>query len=197
MSTTALGALGAQSRPLPDRAAGRRMLMLLVGVLLLPFALAAVLIGTGWRPAAAPHYGELVASPSPLRLEDLTIRQGPEKSALTGRWLLVAVEPEPCTMACLQRLDMLRRVHVALYKAMPRVHRLLLLPEGGAAAIPQPDLSIATANAWPALASAAPRFWLVDPHGLAVLRYDGAAADFAPKLMLKDIERLLRYSWSG
>lgn len=182
--------MSAVAMQLPDRWAGRRMLLLLVAVLALPFAAAAVLIAAGWRPAAAPHYGELLPPAAPLALDELNILAGPEKSALAGRWLLVAVEPQACTADCVRRLDALRRLHVALYKAMPRVKRVLLAP--AAPSLVQPDLTIAALASWPALGH--PGVYLVDPRGQAVLRYAHGAE---PKAMLKDIERLLRYSWTG
>jgi len=178
---------------LPDRWAGRRMLLLLVAVLALPFVTAAVLIAAGWRPSAAPHYGELLPPAAPLSLDELNILAGPEKSALAGRWLLVAVEPQDCAADCVRRLDELRRLHVALYKAMPRVKRVLLAPGVPVApSLAQPDLTIAALASWPALER--PGVYLVDPRGQAVLHYAHGAE---PKAMLKDIERLLRYSWTG
>lgn len=186
--------MNAATMALPDlsmRSAGRRMFLLLVAALALPFVLAAVLIFSGWQPASARHYGELLPSVAPLSLDDLAIQAGPEKSALAGRWLLVVREADACADACRQRLDELRRLHVALYKAMPRVRRVLL-----AAARPdieQPDLTRAAATSWPSLAR--PGIYLVDPQGRAVLRYDRAQLD--ARAMLKDIERLLRYSWTG
>lgn len=175
--------------PLPDRNAGRRMFLLLVGVLALPFILATVLIFSGWRPAVAPHAGELLPPQPTLSLDALSVRAGPAKSALAGRWLLVAVEPGTCDAACDMRLDSLRRVHVALYKAMPRVRRVLLAH--GAPQVVQPDLAVA--SGWPTLVPC--HVYLVDPQGRAVLRY--VATRYEPKAMLKDIGRLLRYSWSG
>jgi hypothetical protein len=132
----------------------------------------------------------LLPPSAPLALEDLRILAGPPKSALAGRWLLVAVEPENCAADCERRLDELRRLHVALYKAMPRVKRVLLAP--AAPSVVQPDLAVAASASWPALDRAG--VWLVDPLGQAVLRYEPGAE---PKAMLKDIERLLRYSWTG
>jgi hypothetical protein len=176
---------------LPDRAAGRRMLLLLVAALALPFIVAAALIFSGWRPAVAPHFGELLPPGAmPLALADLQIRAGPRQAALAGRWLLVSVESQACAADCTRRLDALRRLHVALYKAMPRIKRVLLVPHG--ALTPPPDLTVALAASWPALDRAG--IYLVDPRGQAVLRYEHGAE---PKAMLKDIERLLRYSWSG
>lgn len=182
--------MSAVAMPLPDRRPGRRMLLLLVAVLALPFIAAAGLLASGWRPAAAPHYGELLPFSAPLSLDVLLIEAGPPKSALAGRWLLVAVEPQACAADCVRRLDKLRRLHVALYKAMPRVRRVLLAT--AAPSLAQPDLNIASLTSWPALAR--PGVYLVDPRGQAVLRYE---QDAEPKAMLKDIERLLRYSWTG
>lgn len=182
--------MSALAMQLPDRWAGRRMLLALVAVLALPFITAAALIASGWRPAAAPHYGELLPPSAPLPSADLRILAGPSKSALAGRWLLVAVEPQACAADCVRRLDELRRLHVALYKAMPRVKRVLLAPE--VPSIAQPDLTVAALSSWPALDR--PGVYLVDPRGQAVLRYEPGAGQ---KAMLKDIERLLRYSWTG
>jgi hypothetical protein len=182
--------MSALAMQLPDRWAGRRMLLALVAVLALPFILAATLIFSGWRPTAAPHHGELLPPSAPLALDDLRILAGPPKSALAGRWLLVAVEPQACAADCAQRLDALRRLHVALYKAMPRVKRVLLVP--AAPALAQPDLTVAALASWPALDR--PGIYLIDPRGQAVLHYGQGAGQ---KAMLKDIERLLRYSWSG
>jgi len=182
--------VSALAMPLPDRQAGRRMLLLLVAVLALPFIVAAILIVSGWRLAAAPHHGQLLPPSAPLALDDLVILAGPPKSALQGRWLLVAVETQACAADCERRLDALRRLHVALYKAMPRVRRVLLAP--ATPSVAQPDLTVAGLQSWPALDRAG--VWLVDPRGHAVLYY---APDASPKAMLQDIERLLRYSWTG
>lgn len=175
---------------LPDPRPGRRMLLLLAAVLALPFVIAAALIFSGWRPAAAPHYGELLPPSAPLALDDLQILAGLEKSALAGRWLLVAVEPQACAAECVRRLDALRRLHVALYKAMPRVRRVLLAPD--APSLDQPDLTVAAPASWPTLER--PGIYLVDPRGQAVLHYE---PDAGQRAMLKDIKRLLRYSWTG
>jgi len=184
--------MSAAAMNLPDRAAGRRMLLLLAVALALPFIVAAVLIAAGWRPAAAPHYGELLPPTSvPLALDDLQVIAGPQNSALAGRWLLVAVEPQACAADCERRLEALRRLHVALYKAMPRVKRVLLAPHGPI--VTPPDLTVAAATSWPALDRSG--IYLIDPRGQAVLHYAAPAPDY--KAMLKDIERLLRYSWSG
>ena len=177
------------------RASGRRMFLLLVVALALPFILATALLFAGWQPAAARHYGELLSPGTLLALDDLEVLDGPQKSTLAGRWLLVSYEPAACAVACQQRLDVLRRVHVSLYKAMPRVKRVLLTPAAPAVAINQPDLTLAAASSWPALAAPRPAVWLVDPRGHAVLRYD--MDDFSPAGLLKDAERLLRYSWTG
>lgn len=182
--------MSALAMPLQDRWAGRRVLLLLVALLALPFVAAAVLIVSGWRPAATPHHGELLRPSAPLALDDLRILAGPPRSNLEGRWLLVAVELSGCADDCARRLDHLRRVHVALYKAMPRVRRVLLVPD--APSLAQPDLTVAAPTSWAALER--PGVYLVDPRGQAVLRYP---PDADQRAMLKDIERLLRYSWSG
>jgi hypothetical protein len=99
--------------------------------------------------------------------------------------------------------DVSRRIHVALYKDMPRVQRVWLADD---AADSPANVTLASrlTDRFPDLVlihdpkfsthTAAPALYVVDPSGRPVLRY-GQDAD--PRDVLNDLKRLLKTSWLG
>lgn len=177
-----------------------RTLWLIVGGLLMPFVLAGALYFSGWRPAVKVK-GELL-SVGPAMLAE---------AALDGRWGLALVTRAPCESDCVDALDELRRVHVALYKSMPAVKRLWLADADQLAARAEalhmrwPDLALVVADpstqallmteAAPVQAradslTATPERAVIvfDPAGRPVLRY---RQPVDPKAVLSDLRRLL------
>jgi len=170
-----------------------RTLLLIVGLLASPVVVASALYLSGWQPTGKPS-GELLQPPRTLVT--------PLAANTEGRWLIVVAGAGSCDQTCVQLLDETRRIHVALYKQMPRVARLWLsddqaavLHDGTRLQQQQPDLvtaDVSTANRKSFdMDSAGYRVYLMDPQGRLVLRYP---ADAPPKGILKDMERLLRYS---
>ncbi|MGH8130932.1 MAG: SCO family protein [Steroidobacteraceae bacterium] len=177
-----------------DRGAGRRQLLLLASVFLIPVVAAAWLyFSSGWRPEAGTH-GELIDPPRPLAAE-----------VLRGYWFLVYLPTGGCDDRCVAVMAELARVRLALDKDAARVRRVLLhagdccRPESLAT---EPDLLVLGATGprgealralFPAAADGA-RIYIVDPHGNLMLSYPatGSARD-----LLKDLERLLRLSRIG
>ncbi|RTL54192.1 MAG: hypothetical protein EKK46_08665 [Rhodocyclaceae bacterium] len=182
---------------------GYRMLFLVVGLMLLPVVLATALYFGGWQPPMARPNGELLDPPHALPFA-FTTSSGEKLSAkaLQGQWHLVVAGAGACDAACLQLLDESRRIHVALYKQMSRVSRLLLgddidilRKDSQRLTQLQPDLIIAgiPREGYKEFDMASPghRIYLMDPDGRLVMRYP---ADAPPKGILKDMERLLRFS---
>jgi hypothetical protein len=209
MSTQALASHGPLKRPAPAVAAGRRMLCLIAGLLALPFVVAALMWQFGWQPGRTGHHGELLAGagmPARMLQEGQLQALGPGQAAapLLGHWLLALAVPAECDAACMAQLDLARRVQVSLNKDMVRLKRAVVGPQlhdAGAIGVALqrwPDLRVArlAAAAWPGLQSAdgLPHLVLIDPQGRLVLRYP-AAPD--ARLMRRDLERLLKYSWLG
>jgi hypothetical protein len=96
--------------------------------------------------------------------------------APTGRWSLVLIGDGVCDAACSARLDELRRVRVSLAKEMHRIQLLRVAPPAALADLPAGTVII------------------VDPDSRAMMRYaPGAEA----KGLRADLERLLKYSWTG
>jgi hypothetical protein len=168
-----------------------------VTLLLLFLACAApVVLGTlawyfGWGAGSAGNYGELL-EPKPVAAAPL------EK--LRGKWVLVAFDAAACDAYCEKKLYFMRQVRRAQGKEQLRVERLWLLTDGGRprAEILQgaEDMHIApaagTASAFPG--AAADHIYLVDPLGNLMLRFP---RDPDPKKMIKDLNRLLKYSRIG
>lgn len=190
--------------PAPKTATGGRPLLLIVAVFTLPFALATTLFFAGWRPGAAKPHGELVAGNSPLPFAALRGADGrplPD-TLLAGHWTLVVADPGPCRADCQARLASVRRIHGALGKAVPRVRRVWLSPAPAAdpalaAGRADPELIVAVPGdaAWAALIPVrGPRLLVIDPAGRPVIAYP---EPFDPRAALRDVERLLKYSWIG
>lgn len=183
------------------KSSGYRTLWLIVGLLLLPFAIAGGLYASGWRPPLQVRGELLPAAPPQL-----------DAAAFEGRWGLALVSGGACGDDCVEQLGALRRVHVALYKAMPSVRRAWLADGAELAAKAEslharwPDLALVVADATtrqalttppgarPARhdlaspAAAADAVIVFDPDGRPVLRY---LPPFDPKAVLSDLRRLL------
>ena len=180
-----------------------RPLLLILALLLLPFAIGGGLYTWGWRPDKSGNHGELLNPARPLPpLSDAT-GQALAPADFNDHWSLVVAGSGPCGEACLQWIVATRQVHVALYKQMSRVQRVwltdLATPDAAPLLAIQPDLHAAIATGAAARAAfdldgAGHRVYVVDPMGRIILRY---APDANPRDILKDMERLLRYAWAG
>lgn len=180
--------------------------MILVTVLLaMPFLIAWGLYAFGWRPEKSGNYGELIQPPPQLPMSQLVKldKQPIKRDDLLGKWQFVMVSSGPCREACRHTLHQMRQVHVSLNKEMSRLKRLWISTEAAsdpAAAELQatyPDLQIAIPpkdGAWDTALPSADRAYLIDPLGNIILRYP---ADPDWNKVRRDVERLLKYSWTG
>jgi len=165
----------------------RWSLLALAAVFVLPFAIGSGLYWSGWRPVALRNHGELIQPPRTL----------PSAGALHGKWLLIVPARDGCTQTCQAALQQLQRVHAALGKNQGRVQRVVVAT--GTAPIQQQQaltvVSPATEaeTAWrQALDDFAPAVFVADPLGNVMMRY-GEPID--ARSILRDMERLLKYSW--
>lgn len=178
------------------------MLLLVVALLALPFVVGGGLFVAGWQPSRTVNHGRLLTPPVPLPATGLVAADGrPLPTAdLGGRWLLLLAAGDACTADCLARIEEMRRIHVSLYKNMPRLRRVVLAtgvdPALAAVAGKQPDLAIASApRGWlPLPTPAVATLYVVDPQGRLVMEYDPAVDARAVR---SDLERLLKFAWNG
>lgn len=190
--------------PAPNTA--RRTLLLLAAVFMLPFVIGSGLFWSGWRPEKFSNHGELLQPPRQLPETGLLHANGRAfpTSELRGKWLLVMPNNELCTTVCEQKLQLLLQVHIALNKEQTRLQRVFISSIDNASELAElqhrfPDLVVAeiksgaAGHEWHrALDDTGAAIYIVDPLGNVMMRYT-EPTDM--RGVLKDLERLLKYSW--
>ncbi len=195
--------------PAGDRGkSGRRQLLLVASLFIVPLATAAWLyFSSGWRPAVASH-GELIDPPRPLLPAGLALPDGRSAPAdiFQGRWSVVHLVRGSCDERTETVLDELARVRLALDKDAARLRRVLLnagqcpgfrqsardadllvLQAAGAA-------GVAFVAAFPAAVDGGDGIYIVDPQGNLMMSYPASGS---ARGLLKDLERLLGLSNIG
>lgn len=172
---------------------GRGMLLLIVGLLMLPFAIGGGLYISGWQPAQIATHGQLLSPPQPLPDEVLR-----STAKMRGKWILLLNVRGPCEASCTARIDEIRRIQVALYKNMDRVRRVVLTdrpddPALAALSQAQPDLLLTTAPT-ETRSEINASVLLADPQGQVVMTFP---SDASAQGIRADLERLLKFTWNG
>jgi hypothetical protein len=164
----------------------------LVAVLLVcasPFVLAWAAWHFKWGTGSAGNYGELIA-PQP--------RSEPAFQELRGKWVLVTFDAAACDAYCQRKLYFMRQVRTAQGKDQSRIERMWVITDGGA---PRPELLAAIEgtritrvrpDGFPG--NPVDHVYLVDPLGNLMMRFP---RDPDPSKMLKDLQRLMKYSQVG
>jgi hypothetical protein len=154
-----------------------------------PFILAPLAWYFGWGTGNPGNYGELI----PPRTVG-----GPDLQPLRGRWVMVTFDSAACDAYCERKLYFMRQVRTAQGKEQGRIERLWVLTDSG---VPRPELLAAMegtriSRSPPAgfPGNAVEHIYLIDPHGNLMLRFP---RDPDPSKMLKDLQRLLKYSQIG
>ena len=171
----------------------RTKLALIFAVCAAPFVLGTLAYVYRWTPGTSGNYGELI----PPR-----VLSGAPFDALRGKWLFVTVDAAACGARCEKKLYFVRQVRRAQGKDSERVERLWLVTDGGT---PKPELTAAIAGtrivalqnaellkAFPG--NPTQHIYVVDPLGNLMMRYP---PDPDPSKMIKDLQRLLKYSRIG
>jgi hypothetical protein len=164
----------------------KNKLVLIALVCAAPIVLGTAAYLLGWSPGTPGNYGELV----PPR----AVSAAPF-AALRGKWVLVSADAAACDAYCEKKLYFMRQVRRAQGKDMERIERLWLVSGAGA---PRAELLAAIEGTRVAMledpAFTAEHIYLVDPLGNLMLRFP---RDPDPSRMIKDLQRLLRYSRIG
>ncbi len=193
-----------------DDAAGavrrrNRLIVILIAVAFAsPFMLAWIAHRLQLAPGKTGNYGTLVA-PRAVPDAPLALIDGKplRLTELRGKWILLQFDTPACDGYCERKLYFMRQLRKALGEDMTRVERVWLLLGDGS---PAPRLLEAiqgtrVARANDALAGffagegiLTDHIYLIDPLGQWMMRYP---RDPDPSRMLKDLQRLMRYSGSG
>jgi hypothetical protein len=191
-----------------SRRRGRRVLLLLAAMFLLPVVVAfSLYYGKLWRPAGSASHGELIDPPRPLSVAGLRQADGTAAAPdiLQGKWTLIYIGDGACDDACRRSLVFGRQSRLALNNEMTRVQRVFLATGNCCASeyfnAEQPglvtlDASSAEAQALLAQfpADRARALFIVDPLGNLMMRHDTTQTD---KGLLSDLKKLLKLSHIG
>jgi cytochrome oxidase Cu insertion factor (SCO1/SenC/PrrC family) len=180
---------------------GRKILLGLAVIFVLPFTIAATLHLLNIKPASH-SYGDLITPPKALKLTTLHDAQGKDFTAPQWLkiWSVVMVDSTGCQAPCQAQLHLLKQVHTTLAKDAKRVQRVLIMPsqlkaETFAALQTQyPDLIILGGVDIQTAEQITGKIYLVDPLGNLMMTY---SKNQDPKGMQTDMKRLLKNSWAG
>jgi len=179
-------------------------LWLIIALVAAP-VVASYLLYFTWEPDRTVNYGELI-EPRPLPDPPLALANGEpfRLSQLRGKWLLVSLDSGRCDAHCERKLLYMRQLRLTQGREKERVERVWIATDDAA---PRPDTMDPYAGTWrvraagadlagafPAPRSAADHIYVVDPLGNLMMRFP---ADPEPRLMIKDLSRLLKASQVG
>jgi hypothetical protein len=142
-----------------------------------------------WGTGAPGNYGELLP-PRPIA--------GAPFEDLRGKWVLVNFDSAACDAYCEKKLYFMRQVRTAQGKDQGRVERLWIITDSGRprpellAAIEGTRISRTKPDAFPG--EPLDHIYVIDPLGNLMMRFP---KDPDPSRMLKDLQRLLKYSQVG
>jgi len=199
------------------RRRNRASLLLIVALFAAPVVVAWLLffVFPGWVPTSTSNHGTLV---KPVRvLPSFHLPTLPADTVdggfLQGKWTFVYIHRGACENECIQQLYKMRQVRLTQGKNIDRLQRLMLWDADGVDTAQRDELQrhfpgqvtallsgdtaaslLATFNvdAQPPLTGE--RLYLVDPLGNLMMIY---GPDDEPRGIIKDLERLLKYSGLG
>jgi cytochrome oxidase Cu insertion factor (SCO1/SenC/PrrC family) len=201
-----------------NRKQRNRSRMTIVGMFILflvPVVAAIVLhsVDNGIGTSYTTNRGVLIRPVQPLPMFSLDTVDGKTLTLdeLKGFWSLVYIDSASCNQQCEKNLYKIRQSRLATGGEKERVRRLMILIDGQPSTKlqallkehPGMDVSSVDQQALNILikpfnkdgkAATAQRIYIVDPFGNLMMQY---AAEVEPKDVVKDLERLLKYSQTG
>jgi hypothetical protein len=191
-----------------SRSRGRRQLLIVAAVFLLPIVGAfALYYGKLWRPAGSSSKGELIEPARPLTVAGLRRADGTpaDASVFADKWTLLYIGDGACDADCRTALVFARQTRLALNNEMTRVQRIFLATghccDTAYFTAEHPGLIALDASAPEAAAllaqfpdNRARSLFIVDPLGNLMMRHD---ASHTTKDLLEDLKKLLKLSHIG
>lgn len=189
---------------------GKKMLLMLAVVFLLPFTIAATLHLLDIRPSGK-SFGHLITPPVNLNIPVLNhvLQDKPFQAERWSKiWNIVMIDDGNCAESCQENVDKINRVYRTLPKEADRIQHLLLLTGSidlekvNALQSKYPKLIILSGNSEEQQdyfnyfrdAAQQDSVYLVDPLNNLMMDYP---ADLEPKGLRGDLVRLLKNSWGG
>lgn len=161
-----------------------------------------------WKPNVYVNHGQLMQPVAPLAYLSAESAEGVlDLAALEGRWVLVYLGQGACGISCQAQLFKMRQSRAMLGRDLVRVQTVFLaLGDDAKNSIDtltrdHPALTVgrvaqsAVSQQLAAFsATDGGRFYLIDPHGNLVLKYEGESTT---KGVVRDLKRLLKVSNIG
>lgn len=191
------------------RRAGRRKLLLVAAMFLLPVLAAfGLYYGKLWRPAGSSSKGDLITPARPLNVAGLRHVDGSptDGTVFNDKWTLLYIGDGACDADCRKALVYERQSRLSLNNEMTRVQRVFL-STGNCCAndyfkTEHEGMIVLDASAPEAqalLAQFPPErsqtLFIVDPLGNLMMRHDGNQT--TSKDLLTDLKKLLKLSHIG
>lgn len=179
-------------------------LWLIIALTVAP-VLASYLLYYFWQPEGRVNYGKLL-EPHALPDPALELADGApfRLSQLRGKWLIAMWDSGSCDASCDRKLLYMRQLRLTQGKNTDRVERVWLLADDSpvrAEAAAQYEgtwivkaRGTALVDLFSTQGTARDHIYLIDPLGNVMLRFP---RDPDPKLMIKDLSRLLKASQIG
>ncbi len=190
-----------------QKVGGRKILLMLAVIFVLPFTVAATLHLLNLKPSGH-SYGNLVQPPKVIKFPTLHDAKGKEfkSEQWLKKWSVVTVDTAGCAEKCQAEVHLLKQVNTSLNKDAHRVQRVLIMPtEINLETVKNlqkqyPDLLILVgADAETVKFSSEfnitnGHIYLIDPLGNLMMSYP---KNLDPKGLRSDLTRLLKNSWAG
>lgn len=195
----------------------RLTLILMVLAFVVPVGMAIVLhsIGDGYKTAVTTNWGNLITPVRPIaNFSTTTIDEKQfDREMLNGKWTLFYIDSAGCDESCFNNLYTIRQSRLGMGGEKDRVQRVMLLLNDGnnqqldKIASEHVGMNIIRLDKvtmaevmknfeFEGLADAekAQRIYFIDPLGNLMMHYE---SDISPRGVVKDLERLLKYSRIG
>jgi len=195
----------------------RLTLILMVLVFVVPVGMAIVLhsLGDGYKTATTTNWGNLVTPVRPFPNFSTTTLANEkfDREMLNGKWTMFYIDSAACNESCFNNLYTVRQSRLGMGGEKGRVQRVMLLTDEGSKE--QLDKIINEHKGMHIIrldkdvlaevienfefdglvdAATAQRIYFIDPLGNLMMHYE---SDISPRGVVKDLERLLKYSRIG
>lgn len=188
---------------------GQKKFLMMLAVFLLPVILGTLLFFSQGKidyEKGSTNYGTLVHPAIPANIEDL--KQGENEAikeqTIAKSWTMAYLETENCDQNCLDKLTLIKKVRLLTNEKMRRVRTLFVSTRSVQATIDKSQYKdMVFTNVVDQNSNFLKQFpvqetkpiYLIDPYGNIMMYYP--QQDLNAKKIIKDINRLLKYSQLG
>ncbi|VAW74969.1 hypothetical protein MNBD_GAMMA13-2084 [hydrothermal vent metagenome] len=193
----------------------RISMLLILGMFAVPLILATLLIELfpEWMPESTTNNGDLVQPVRKLPAFNLETQPGEaiDESFFRGKWTILYLAKGACERPCVEQLYSIRQIRLAQGKNIDRLKRFMLWDAAGVSDAKRQELQkhfpgqtiVSTGEETSLLQTfaldgqdplLADRIYLIDPLGNLMMKYEPGEN---PRGMIKDLEKLLKYSAVG